>query len=111
MQSLTEELREGSRFQEDTITGQGPLALCLFKYFSQALLSLQAVLQAVLAHADPSSFAGGETIGLSCQTSLRPASSLASSGAHPPVLFPVVCTLQAATPRGWVRTRCQAGLG
>lgn len=60
MQNLMEKLREGSSLQEDTITEQGPLVLCFFKYFSQALLSLQEVLQAVLAHADPSSFAGGE---------------------------------------------------
>lgn len=50
--------------------------LWLFKCFSQALLSLQEFLQAVLDHADPSSFAGGGTTGLSCQASLSPASSM-----------------------------------
>lgn len=87
IQSLREELEEGSSRQEDPITEQGPLGLWLLKYFSQALLSLQEVLQAVRAHADSSSFARVGTTGLSCQATLSPASSLASNGAHPPVLF------------------------
>lgn len=111
IQSLREDLREGSSCQEDPTTEQGPLGLWILKYFSQALLFLQEVLQAVLTQADSSSFAGGGTTGLSCQASLSPASSLASNRAHPPGLFPAVCTLQAVTPRGWERTRCQAGLG
>lgn len=72
----------------DRTTAGGLLALSPPQMLSQALFSFQEGLQAAPAHADPSSLAGQGTTGLSCQAPLSPASSLASNGAHPPVLFP-----------------------
>lgn len=69
----SQEPAEGSSPLEDK---QEPLALCLLlKCFSQVLLSLQEVLPAVPAHAEPSSLAGGRLIGLSGQASLSSSSS------------------------------------
>lgn len=87
-QAVSQQPRIDSSPSEDRTTEQGLLVLAPPQMLSQALFSFQEGLQAAPAHADPSSLAGQGTIGLSCQASLSPASSLASNGAHPPVPFP-----------------------
>lgn len=70
---------EKAAAREDTIPEQGPLAPPQMLFISPSLPPGSP--QAAPAHADPS-LAGGGTIGLSSQASLRQVSSLPSNGAH-----------------------------